>query len=240
LKSPAQGEVKLEILNSQGQVVRAYSSTDKAWSPSTPPPFPAYWFRPPEQLSSAAGMHRFVWDVRYAAPRVTNRGYSMSTIFGRSVPVEPEGPQALPGSYQVRLTVDGKSYTQPLSLVMDPRVQASARDLEKQFALEKSLVDGIERANQAAREIREARVAGRISEETEKRLAGSGGRRGEEDSAGGQQASPTLSQVISTLSQLVGAIDSADAAPTSQAARAAEQTLAQLQSVLAEWKKTGL
>src|SRR5215813_9439438 len=170
LRSPAQGEVRLEILDSRGQVVRAYSSADKALSPSTPPPFPTYWFRFPEPLATSAGTHRFVWDVRYAAPHVANRGYSMSTVFGRSVPVEPEGPQALPGSYQVRLTVEGKSYTQPFTLTMDPRVQVSARDLEKQFALEKSLVQGIEQANKTAREIREARVAGRISEETEKKL----------------------------------------------------------------------
>jgi hypothetical protein len=235
LKSAAQGEVKLEILDSRGQVVRAYSSTDKPFSPSTPPPFPAYWFRPPEQLSAAPGMHRFVWDLRYAFPSSPARGYSMATVVGRSVPVEPEGPLALPGKYQIRLTVDGKSYVQPLTLAMDPRVRATAQDLDKQFTLEKMLVDGVEQASRATREIHEARVAGHISEETERKLAGA--RRGEEDAGAVQPLSPSLSQIAGTLSQLVSVVDSADAAPTSQANRAAEQALGQLQTVLAEWRK---
>lgn len=159
----------------------------------------------------------------------------METVIGRSVPREPQGPLALPGRYQVRLTVDGKSYVQPLILGMDPRVKTTAQDLEKQFALEKTLVDGVEKATQATREIREARVAGRISEETERKLAGA--RRGEEDAGAVQPLSPSLSQISGTLSQLVSVVDSADAAPTSQASRAAEQALAQLQIVLAEWKK---
>ncbi|HKF23506.1 MAG TPA: hypothetical protein VKE93_18175 [Candidatus Angelobacter sp.] len=235
LKSAAQGEVKLEVLDGRGQVARAFSSADKPSSPSTPPPFPQYWFRPPEQLSTAAGMHRFVWDLRYTAPSVTNRGYSMATVFGRSVPVEPEGPFALPGKYQIRLTVDGKSYVQPLTLTMDPRVKVTTQDLEKQFALEKMLVDGVEQANRATREIHEARTAGHISEETERKLAGA--RRSEEDGGAVQPLSPSLSQISGTLSQLVSVVDSADAAPTSQASRAAEQALGQLQTVLAEWKK---
>ena len=180
-------------------------------------------------------MHRFVWDLRYAFPSSPRRGYSMATVFGRSVPVEPEGPLALPGKYQIRLTVDGKSYVQPLTLGMDPRVKATAQDLEKQFTLEKMLVDGVEQANRATREIHEARVAGHISEETERKLAGA--RRGEEDASAVPPLSPSLSQISGTLSQLVSVVDSADAAPTSQASRAAEQALGQLQTVLAEWKK---
>jgi photosystem II stability/assembly factor-like uncharacterized protein len=241
LRYPAT-EVKIDILDARDKVVRSYSSKDRPWSPSSPPPFPDYWFRPPEQLSTAAGMHRFVWDLRYTAPSVTNRGYSMSTVFGRSVPVEPEGPLAVPGEYKVRLTVtrpildgvESKQTVQSLTLNMDPRVKATTQELQKQFALQKSLADGIEQANLAAREIREARTAGSISEETERNLAGSG-RRGQDDAGAAQQ--PSLSQITGTLGQLMSVVDSADGAPTSQATRAAEQTLQQLQSVLSEWKK---
>lgn len=237
-KSPVQGEVKLEVLDSRGQVVRTYSSNDKPWTPTAPPAFPSYWFRPPEQLSTAAGMHRFVWDLRYSAASLAFRGYSMSTVFGRSVPLEPEGPQALPGSYQVRLTADGKSYLQPFSLAMDPRVQATAEDLEKQFALETKLAHALQQANQAAREIHEARAAGLIGEDTERKLAGSGGRRGGEEEAGlGGERHVSLTQLTGTLAQLLGVVDSADAAPTTQVTRGADEALAQLQSVLAQWQK---
>ncbi len=240
LKSPAQGEVKLQVLDGRGQVVRAYSSNEKPWSAAIPPPFPSYWFRPAEQLSTAAGMHRFVWDLRYAAPPVASRGYSMATVFGRNVPLEPAGPQALPGSYQVRLTVDGTSYLQLLSLTMDPRVKATPQDLEKQFALEAKLAQGLRQANQAIDEIREARAAGRINEEVERKLAGGGGRRagGEDEAGGGGEQHVTLSQISGTLAQFIGVVDSADGAPTTQAMQAADAALAKLQSVLAQWQKS--
>jgi hypothetical protein len=157
----------------------------------------------------------------------------MSTVFGRSVPVEPEGPQALPGAYQIRLTVDAKSYVQPLTLVMDPRVPTTSQDLQKQFELETKLAEALQRANQAAREIHDARAAGRIGEETERKLAG-GGRRGAEDESG--SGAPTLARVSGNLAQLISVVDSADAAPTAQASAAAEQTLAQLDELLKQWE----
>ena len=100
--------VTLEVLDPAGDVIRKFSSDDK------PTPvnletlnIPAYWVRTPETLSSAAGMHRWLWDLRPTAPaRPTGRG----------------GAQlVLPGSYTVRLTVAGKTYTQPLIVKMDPR-----------------------------------------------------------------------------------------------------------------------
>src|SRR6185437_15989478 len=75
LKSPAQGEVKLEILDVKGQVVRSYSSKDQPFRPPTPPAFPMYWFNPPAPLAAMAGMHRFIWDIRYSAPPIAQPGY---------------------------------------------------------------------------------------------------------------------------------------------------------------------
>src|SRR5258708_2046363 len=178
-------------------------------------------------------MHRFVWDTRYSTPPVWSSEYSMATVFGRNVPLEPRGPLALPGGYQVRLIVDGKSYMQPLQLVMDPRVKATAQDLEKQFALGLKLAQGLQQASQATQEIHEARGAGRINEDTERKLAGGEGRRGEAD-AGKQQV--TLTQLSGTLTQILSVIDSADAAPTTQVSAAAEQTLTQLDALLKQWQ----
>jgi len=241
LKSSAQNEVRVEILDSHDQVVRAYSSrdNDKHWSPPTPPAFPMYWFRPAQTVDTSAGVHRLVWDLRYTPPPVASPGYSMSTVYGRSVPLEPEGPAALPGTYRVRLTVDGKSYQQPLTVNMDPRVPANRQDLEKQFALESRLASGIAEANQAVSEVHAARSAGKIDEATERKFA-AGGRRG----AGGEAAAPggdrhvTIDQISGTLGQLLSVVDSADAAPTSQAVQAADQAIAQLQGLLEEWKKS--
>ncbi|HEX4602739.1 MAG TPA: hypothetical protein VH724_02000 [Candidatus Angelobacter sp.] len=179
-------------------------------------------------------MHRFVWDVRYSAPPVTLPNYSMSTVAGRDVPREPEGPQALPGSYQLRLSVDGKAYTQQFKLVMDPRVKASAQDLEKQLALELKLVQTLQQANQAVEEVHAAAQAGKISPADEKRFAGARRRRGEIEPEGGEQ--PAFAPVIGNLSQLITALDSADTAPTTQESQAAEKTLTQAQDLLKQWE----
>jgi photosystem II stability/assembly factor-like uncharacterized protein len=235
LKSPAQGEVKLEVLDAKGQVVvRSYSSKDQPFQPPTPPAFPAYWFKPENLLSPAAGMHRFLWDVRYSAPPVAQPEYSMFTVAGRDVPREPSGPLALPGSYQVRLTVDGKSYTQPFKLMMDPRVKTTQQDLEKQFALELKLVQTLQHANQAVDDIHAAAQAGKITADDEKKLAGVRRRRGEAEPEGGQP--PAFAAVIGNLAQLIVAIGSADAAPTTQASQAAEKTLTQAQALLQQWE----
>jgi len=234
LKSPAQGEVKLEVLDAKGQVVRSYSSKDQPFRPPTPPAFPAYWFKPADPLSSAAGMHRFIWDIRYSAPPVAQPEYSMSTVAGLDIPRQPAGPQALPGGYQVRLSVDGKTYTQPFKLIMDPRIKTSAQDLEKQFTLESKLVQAMQQANQAVEEIHTAAQTGKISAADEKKFAGARRRRGDAEPEGGEQ--PAFAQVIGNLSQLIITVDSADAAPTSQETQAAEKTLTQAQDLLKQWE----
>ena len=236
LKSPAQGEVKLEVLDAKGQTVRSYSSKDQPFKPPTPPAFPMYWFKPEEPLSAARGMHRFLWDVRYSAPPVAQPGYSMFTVAGRDVPREPSGPQALPDSYQVRLTVDGKSYTQAFNLTMDPRVKTTPQDLEKQFSLELKLAQTLRKANQAVEEIHAAAQAGKISADDEKKLAGARQRRGDAEPQGPPGQQPAFAQVIGNLSQLIVNIDSADAAPTTQASQAAEKALTQTHDLLQQWE----
>jgi hypothetical protein len=235
LKSPVQGEVKLEVLDDKARVVRSYSSKDQSFRPPTPPTFPNYWFKPAEPLSTSLGMHRFIWDIRYSAPPIAQPGYSMSTAAGTDTPREPEGPQALPGSYQLRLTVDGKSYTQPFKLAMDPRVKTSTADLNKQFDLEFRLVQAIGQANQAVEEIHAAAQAGKISADDEKKLAGARRRRGDSEAESGT-AAPAFAQVIGNLSQLTVAVDSADASPTTQEQQAAAKTLAQAQALLKQWE----
>jgi hypothetical protein len=233
LNSSSHAEVKLEVLDAKGQVVRSYSSKDLPFRPSAPPAFPMYWFHPPEPLSTAAGMHRFVWDLRYAPPPIAQPGYSMSTAAGTDTPREPEGPQALPGNYQVRLTADGRSQTQPFKLVLDPRVKTSPQDLEKQFALELRLVRAVEEATAAVEEIHSAAQSGKLSADDEKKLAGSRRQRGPAAAEG--PAPSGLATLAGTMAQLITVLDTADAAPTTQASQAAEKALAQVQALLQQW-----
>ena len=115
LKSATSNPVTLEVLDPAGETIRRYSSEDKA-PPVDPDTLnvPAFWRRTPEPLSAAAGMHRWVWDLRptpAAAPPARGGGGG----FGRSE------ARVLPGAYTVKLTVGGRSYIQPLKVKMDPR-----------------------------------------------------------------------------------------------------------------------
>jgi hypothetical protein len=130
LKDAASGAVTIEILDGQGKLARKYSSDDKA--PVVDPKrinVPASWIPKVPQLSTAAGVHRWIWDLHYSPPRSDGRGGEYAFFFRGS------GVAALPGTYTVKLTVGGKSYTQPLTVRMDPRIKTPLADLQKQFRL---------------------------------------------------------------------------------------------------------
>ena len=133
--------VVVEILDSHGHSVRHYSSTDKpevSEDELKKQLIPLYWVRKPVQLSTAAGMHRWIWDLHYPAPVSSRHEYPIAAI-PHDTPRLPLGPTALPGNYSVRLTVDGNSMTAPLNIKMDPRVRISPADLDKKFHAEMRL-----------------------------------------------------------------------------------------------------
>ena len=115
LGAPAKGPVVLEILDPAGESIKKFSSEDKV-TPVDPNTLdiPAFWIKTPPILSTAAGMHRWVWDLRPAPPAGAAR---QGNGFRRGVST------VLPGYYAVKLTVGGESYTKPLVIKMDPRVK---------------------------------------------------------------------------------------------------------------------
>lgn len=132
--------VVLEIKDKAGNLVRRYSSADKVAAIDPKLRVPAYWLRPAQTLSTERGMHRFLWDMHYAPVPGLELEYPISAVYQDTAP-EPTSPWAMPGDYSVTLTVDGKNYTSPLTLKMDPRVKASTGDLARQFELSKKLYD---------------------------------------------------------------------------------------------------
>jgi hypothetical protein len=119
LKSKTSGPLTLEILDPAGEVIRKYSSEDKGPQVNLETlNIPAYWIRPFEPLSTAAGMHRWIWDLR-PTPPPRPAGAGGGGGFGRG-----GATTVLPGTYTVRLSVGGKSYTQPLVVKFDPRTKA--------------------------------------------------------------------------------------------------------------------
>ncbi len=151
----ASSAVTLEILDARGQLVRKFSSEDK-------PPvseaelakqlIPLYWLRPFRALPADAGMHRWVWDLHYAAPDSMRHDYPISAVPG-DTPRYPLGPTALPGSYTARLTANGKSYNAPFTVKMDPRVKTSAAGLGKKFELEKHLASLLTETSEAMTQV---------------------------------------------------------------------------------------
>ncbi|HET9371416.1 MAG TPA: hypothetical protein VFO19_14250, partial [Vicinamibacterales bacterium] len=144
LKGAADGPVVLEVLQQDGRLVRRYSSADPAEPMPDPAtaPVPLYWYRPPQALSAAAGMHRFVWDLHYQPLAGSGRGnLPIAAIAYNTAPV-PTTPWVNPGTYTVKLTVNGKSYTQPLVVKQDPRVKTPALHMQQVYTLTKAAYYG--------------------------------------------------------------------------------------------------
>ena len=121
LKSAAAGPVMLEVLDSSSKVVAHFSSEDKAPPANPALDVPTYWLRPFQPLAAGAGMHRFIWDLHGSPSGRGGRGGEppISAVY-MDTPVN-EGAWMPAGSYTVKLTVGGQSYTQPLTVKPDPR-----------------------------------------------------------------------------------------------------------------------
>jgi photosystem II stability/assembly factor-like uncharacterized protein len=157
LKEEPKNPAKLEILDEQGKVIRAYSSEEKKMEEA---PEEGEKNTEEEHIPAKAGANLFVWDLRYGPPVKIP-----AAIYDEGDPV---GPLVMPGKYQARLTVEGKTSTAAIDVKLDPRVKTSTQDLQKQFDLMLKLRDRQEEMNRAILAIRDLRVQLNM---VEKRLA---------------------------------------------------------------------
>src|SRR6266487_2827825 len=160
LASASAKPVTLEILDEQQHLVRRYASTDKPEpleKTASEHPIPMYWVRQAQILSASAGMHRFVWDLHYAPPDSLAHEFPISAIV-HDTPKYPLGAWVLPGNYTVKLTVDGKSYSQPLVVKMDPRITTSLADLRKQFEMQSGAVEDMNESFEALTQVKAVRA----------------------------------------------------------------------------------
>jgi hypothetical protein len=141
LAEDSSGPVTIEIKDGKGNLVRRCSSSDKPVLPDVKKlRIPEYWIRPPQSLAVTRGPHRFLWDLRFAPVSHIEPEYPMAAIFWNT-PAGATAPWVLPGDYQVVLTANGKSYSQPLTVKMDPRVRATGQALNEQFDLSRKLYE---------------------------------------------------------------------------------------------------
>ncbi|MFM7850972.1 MAG: WD40/YVTN/BNR-like repeat-containing protein [Flammeovirgaceae bacterium] len=123
-------QVSLEILDAKGNTVRKYSSKDNPEQlDSLNMPHPTYWIRPTQALSVTQGHHRWVWDLRHTPPQGANRQFSIAAVY-KNTTSSPPGPLVHPGTYTVRLLVDGKTQEEKILVRLDPRVAISEADLQ--------------------------------------------------------------------------------------------------------------
>jgi photosystem II stability/assembly factor-like uncharacterized protein len=135
LSKDASGPVTIEIKDGKGQSVRKYSSADAPVEANLKRlKIPSYWIRPLQSVSTKAGMHRFLWDMHYTPVPDVEPEFPMSATY-RNTAAEATSPWAAPGDYTVTLTADNKTFSQPLTVAMDPRVKTSAAAIQEQFDL---------------------------------------------------------------------------------------------------------
>jgi hypothetical protein len=154
LAAPASGVMTLTISDAAGHRIREYSSVAPP-ADTTMANVPEYWLAPPVVLATTPGMHRTAWDLRYEDPPTLNYGYtgtaldyreytlSWHAIPGKTPRSTLVGPMVLPGTYQATLTVNGRNYSQAITVVQDPRITVPAAALDAQFRLEQRMVAGL-------------------------------------------------------------------------------------------------
>ena len=149
----ASGPVVLEILDSEGGLVRRFTSDEVRVPPATEKVYFAdLWRGEPSLPASGPGHHRFVWDLRTPPPPTLRGRYSIAAVPGRPTAVTPRGAFVLPGRYKVRLTTGGVTVTRPLEVVMDPRVVVGEGELEALLDFQRQVEAALARAVTLSRE----------------------------------------------------------------------------------------
>ena len=238
LKSPATGEVTIEILDAKSQVIRKFSSNERPPRAARRLNIADYWVAPPQIPGTRAGMNRFVWDLRYeAASEGGERGPAM-------------GPLVVPGAYQVRLTAAGQKLTQSLTVKLDPRSTATAAELAKQFDLAmkasrdlkkaRDLLNQVSLVRRRASDLLTGNNSALLALATDvnmsaSRIAGTSGGRNSSAQASG------LNALQAEFNAAFNVAESADRNPPAQAYAVYDQASKQLATEQAAWEmlKTG-
>ncbi len=248
LAKDAKSVVSLEIADEAGRVVRTFRSDDKPYD-VPPVNIPLYWIRPQQILPAAEGAHRFIWDM-HEQPLPSPAAYAISAIYGNTAPV-PTSPWVMPGTYTLKLTVDGKVYTQHLAIKLDPRVKTPPAEIKRQFVLSDSCYQKILLINEITGKIQSLQAQIKIiSPKTTGALStaltgfsteagqllgggGGGGRRG----GGGGGGSGTLNGVKGNLNAAMNLMEDSEMPVTTQAANAAKQASTAFNGLYVKYQK---
>ncbi len=246
LREKSATPVQLEIFDAEGKSVRRFASNDQL--PKTDAkevPVAMEWIHDPRPLQAGAGMHRFVWDLHHPLAKSVHRSFEGPAF----------GPWAVPGSYTVTLTVNGKSTSQPLLVKMDPRVATPPAALAREFQAASKIAGRLGEISEVVEEFNDLRkqVEARRKEtgdheelakalaELDRKIGELAGSHRENDFGllglslpGGEAV--TLDRVLRAWNGLLLVVESADAAPTADAMTAIESWNAASRDVFAHWE----
>ncbi|HEX5422727.1 MAG TPA: hypothetical protein VFW94_04210 [Candidatus Acidoferrales bacterium] len=227
LKTKPNGPVSLSVTDQTGRTGILFSSTGK------------------NKLDVEPGMHRVNWNLRYPVPDDIHGGAAYDE---RS----PRGIMALPGQYTVKLTVEGHTYTQPLTVVNDPRSKTSAIALAAEYKLATTLMDAMARDHQAVNQILQVRAQ---LKQLRQRLADDAGAKQilsaidsldqKADSIENVLYQPNAktneellnfpTELNSNIAYLEDEVDFGDGTPTEQFQQMAREYLRELQQQIGKW-----
>jgi photosystem II stability/assembly factor-like uncharacterized protein len=256
LKSASAGPVTIGIYETNGRLVRELTSVAPPKEPEPQLNVPNYWIAHPHPLPVAAGMNRAVWDLRYTRPEqfgpYATNAYPISALYGNTQP-EPQGPLVAPGTYEVRLMVGGKTYKQPLTVTMDPRIRTLPEGIGEQRDLGVKILDSMTASYQANEQVAAVRAALTAAPKSDAVTAlstkvsafggapagrgGRGGGGGGGGRGGGGAATSNFQTIHGTLGSLMTNVEQADEAPTLAMKESFQDSCKSLSEALAKWEE---
>jgi photosystem II stability/assembly factor-like uncharacterized protein len=250
LPAAASTDLRLEIYDQDGKLIREYSSAPLPQLQEQPLQIAEYWIARPEPLAKGPGLHRAVWNLRYPDPQAvhvqTPYNYPVGAIVGET-PLPPQGPLVLPGVYEVRFTVGGQTYRQPLEVKMDPRVNYVRNQLESALDLERKISEALGRNFAAYQQVKDLRS--RLADFTKRPAtdpvaaaatqldAKAGAFQGESVEILDTPKDNSFITVNDSLVALIALVDGADFAPSAESFASWQRVCAAMNGTLEEWQQ---
>jgi len=256
LKSEPAGDIKLSIYDAKNNLVREFSNIAEPFD-RAPANAPEYWFAPPPALSKKAGLNRFTWNLRYPAMKALRYSYYGNTtdyieytLSDHAIPGEfpreiQPGPFVVPGEYSLVLTVDGKTYRQPLTVTPDPRVRVSQADLVRQLDTSKNISAQMSATYDAYGQVTALRAAiadrqKTIADDAAKKdladaLKALDGQAAEVENGKGDD--PGVGPLNREVARLAFMVESGDARPSALLQAGVDQYCQDLTKRLAQWRE---
>ncbi len=243
LDSKPSGELTIDVRDSAGTTLRHFTSAaTEPVKEAAQPPNPNFWLAPLRPLTTNVGLNRANWDLRLDSPPALTHSFEINANPGQTPPT-PEGVVAPPGMYTIALTVNGKTYTQKVTVTNDPRSPATNTAIRSQYALLRSINNAAKMAYYGYQQVETMRAALKARSQSDSTpdiakaiaafrakvdtVGGNGG--------GGRRPPPNFNALSTELIGQLTAQDNADQAPTEAMHTAYTTACERLRTAATRW-----